>query len=893
MRSRAWFLVVGALALFAGCDDSSTTIVQGGATLVGNFPGTQIIDYLVSDDGRAVNHSNAKVNKGLQVFWNSSNGHAIVLYLDGGEHLWAHHWDGTRITPGVELRGPGQRDPSQDDGSGEDGDDDIDDDFESFDNYRVLFLNTSTGGRNGDAIILWSREDDANPADPAENSNFRVYGTYFDVSESANATSAGDATVHYGFESAGTVIDFNNGNDNAESLGFISDSLRFTHAFDERDRNSSEWPNQYDNGSELALTPATRSGDPTTFVWIVWNKDLTDLNGTGIQDRYFALQFNLAQVGNALPVQTALGQGLIDPIAGSTIADDTGVDDAFLVHNGCMIWRAATSTGAVGIFLTCFNATGNLGTIELSQSVIDSVSPGTTSWAGTTPSLPLLTNVYGGDHGLTSLYAFFDVSPNRVATAKFDLDATFGQAAREIEQINPSGVLQRFNGRKSSWAPETRIDRTNSWIFATWLQGTQPLQLAGFTGSRRIHMHGVQTRTSATARTLANSLVAGGPFLAPNQAIDVFNTANNRVFLQSEVANGTQDPRCGIQSNPNRINLLWHEGTFPLIDVKHNGLTIVLSAAPAAPPTGAPSVSSGGLITRTNEGWDFDTTVSNVVVDLGTAAGDPLVYFVNNANNALDPAAPGAFSELRVFGLACIPAATPADAQLVSTDGPGAENALNDWITNPSTNDNGVDDFTEQGGQFLRVKTTPTSTSAGAHGGIRVHLFWVEARAGENSKAALRTRYFQKSVFNPANAAATFMTAHTPSLATAPQGMGGLNNDEEFLPPTVHPSGRRDDDIGPFSSFATATGNTVGIYFTTFGHFWYQEFNGSSWLGAPEIIDNETGANLFMGRDQRAYVFPPMRLGTCDDLSGTLVFYAKPPPGDDPGHRRQFLRVRD
>ncbi len=877
MRSRAGFLVFAALAL-AGCDDSSTTIVQGGATLIGNFPGTQIIDYLVSDDGRAFNHSGAKITKGIQVFWNCSNGGAVVLYLDGWERLWAHYWNGTTFTPGVELRGPNQHDLTHNE------EDDSDDDFESFDIYRVLFLNTSTGGRNGDAIILWTRDDDPVPGSTTDTvSNSRLYGTYFDLSEAGNATSAGDATVHYGFESVGTTIDFNNtSNDDVESFGFVSDSLKFTHAFDEREEDSTEWPNRFDEGSETALTPATRSGDPTSYVWIVWSKDQRDNVGAGPGERFHALQFNLAQVGNAIPVQGTLGAGVIPPVAGSTISDATDVDDAFVVHNGCMIWRSAVSTGATGLFATCFDATGNLGTIELSNSVIESILAGGTSWAGTVPSGPLPANVYGDDDGLTSLYAFFDVSPNRIASAKIDLDDPFAQAAREIEQINVGGLTYLFNGDKDSFAPETRINRTSSWIFVTWLQGTFVSQLAGFTGSRQIRMHGVQTRTSATARTLANSLVAGGPFACPNQGSDVFNSSGH-LFLQGELADGTQDPLCGIQSNVNRINLVWHEGPFPLINLKHNGLTITPSTDGAVPPTGAPSVSSGGIITVVNQGWAFDTTVHNVVTDLGNAAGDPLVYFVTNANNPLDPAAPGAFEELRVFGLACTPTATPVDVELVSTDGSNADQTINDGIND----DSAIDDYDTQGSHYLQVRTTPSSRTAGAHGGTRVHLFWRQLRHGENSKAAFMTRYFDKAGFN---GGATFTAAHVPSLAAAPTSLGGPNNDEEFIPPTVQPD---DDEKGPFTAFCTATGNGVGIYFTTTAHFWYQEFSGSSWMGAPEIIDNESPASIFYGRDQRAYAFPPMRLNTCDNMNGVLVFYSKNPPGEDPGHRRQWVRVHD
>jgi hypothetical protein len=887
MWSRVWFLVLGAAVALGGCSDDSTTIVQGGVTLVGNFPATQIIDHLVSDDGRAFNHSGAKINKGIQVFWNCANGAAVVLYLDGWERLWAHYWNGTTFTPGVELRGANQHDLTGNE------EDDADDDFESFGTFRVLFLNTSTGGRNGDALILWTREDDAVPGSTTDTAqNTRLYGTYFDVSVAGSATSAGDSTVHYGFESEGTAIDFNNtSNDDVDAFGFVSDSLKFTHAFDDDvNEDSLEWPNRFDEGSETALQPATRSGDPTSYVWIVWSKDERDNVGAGAGNRFHAIQFNLAQVGNAIPVQGTAVAGSIPPVPGSTIADGTDVDEPFIVHNGCMIWGATVSNGASGFFVTCFDATGNLGTIELSQSVLDSLAPQVTTWGGTTPESLIPANVYGGDHGLTSLYAFFDVSavPNRLAAAKLDLDATFDQAAREIAQIdanNGNPVLQ-FNGGKDSFAPETRINRTSSWIFVTWLQGTAlPAQLAGFTpGTRQVHMHGVQTRTSATARTLPNSVASGGPFLAPNQVLAVSNPSG-RLFIQDEIANGMEDPLCGIQSNLNRINLVWHEGGItPVIDLKHNGLTITLSTSATTPPTAAPSVATAGLITQSSENWSFDSTMATVVTDLGNAAGDPLVYFLNNENNPIDPAAPGAFEELRVFGLACTPTATPADADLVSTDGPGADQTANDSI---NQDDDAIDDWYETGGHFLQVKTTPSSRTAGAHGGTRVHLFWRELRHGENSRAALRTRFFDKPGFN---GGATFSAAHSPSLATDPTSLGGPANDEEFIPPTVHPD---DDEKGPFTAFCTAAGSTVGIYFTTTAHFWYQEFNGTSWLGAPEIIDNESPASIFYGRDQRAYAFPPMRSGTCDNLNGTLVFYAKNPPGEDPGHRRQWVRVHD
>jgi hypothetical protein len=878
----AFFLFCAAIGL-ASCDDGGNTTIVEGITLVGNFPGTEITEYLVSDDGRAFNHSGAKVNKGIQVFWNASNGHAIVLYLDGWERFWAHHWNGTRFTPGVELRGANQQDITQSE------ENQADNSFQNFGAFRVLFLNTSTGGRNGDAIILWTRQDAPIPGSSTDTvENRRLYGTYFDVSESGNPTSVSDATVHYGFESQGTTIDFNNSNDNVDCFGFVSDSLMYTHAFDQRSAESIEWPNQLDDGSEDALTPATRSGDPTSFVFIVWNKDQKDFVSVGPEDRFHALQFSLGQVGNAIPTQGSAAAGVITPIAGTTIPDGNAVEDRFLVHNGCMIWRASVDTGAQGLFATCFDATGNLGTIELTQSVLDSLAVGVSPWAGTFPDFPLPANVYGDDHGLTSIYAVYPVfrkGPTMLAASKLDVDVTFEQTAREIEQIDAdNGVgVELFSGEKNQWSPESRISRTSSWIFVSFLQGTLPAQLAGSIGGTRfVRMHGIQTRTSATARTLANSLVTGGPFLAPNEVANVSN-GSGRLFVQEELANGMEDPLCGIQSNVNRINLAWHEQTGVLIDLRHNGLTIIPSASAGVAPTGGPSLPSGGLITTIHEGWAFESTVQNVVTDLGNAAGDPLVYFVSNANNPLDNSVVGSFQERRVFGLAATAAATPLDAELVSTDGPNADQTLNSAIDTQ----NAIDDYDSDGSHYLRVKTTPSSRSASAHGGVRVHLFWRELRAGTNSKAAFVTRFFNKTGFNGGS---SFTASHVPSLAAAPRSLGGLANGEEFLPPTVHPDGQ---EKGPFTPFCTAAGNTVGIYFTTTAHFWYQEFDGSSWFDLPEIIDNDSPASIFYGRDQRAYAFPPMLLNTCDNLNGTILFYAKDPPGEDPGHRRQWVRVRD
>jgi hypothetical protein len=333
---------------------------------------TSALEHFVSDDGRGFNHRDAKINKGLTVFWNSANGHAIVLYLDEYERLWAHHFDGTNFTTGVELIGPGQRaaTPSTDDS------------YDEFENFRVLFLSTAdhedanAQARDGDALILWLRSDEEPSSaglDPDANMNDRLYGTYFDVSE--RDVVAGDEGVHHGFQTMATVIDFDNkvpgaaGDDDVTNFGFVSDSLKWTHVYDARLAASREFPNiRLQNASSHAIPPSTRSGDPTGMVFLVWRKGQRDGTST-VAERWHYLEFDLNQAGNALPAQASLGAGTVPPPTGVTLGEGSAVRMETVVHNDCMIWRGTTDTGAVGLFLSCFRAGLAPVTIELSGSI--------------------------------------------------------------------------------------------------------------------------------------------------------------------------------------------------------------------------------------------------------------------------------------------------------------------------------------------------------------------------------------------------------------------------------------------------------------------------------------------------------------------------------------------
>jgi hypothetical protein len=924
MKSASWkSLSLGAL-LFAGlalsgCNGDTINQVGGGSLLLlGNFPGTQITQHFVSDDGRAFTHSSAKVNKGLQVFWNCSNGHAIVLYADSFERLWAHYYDGTNFTPGVEIAGVGQRSMTLNDSPARESR--SDDNWYLLEQVRVLFLNTTgaananASARNGDALILFVREDEepsnggsgGNGLDPDADENDRLYGTYFDFSDRASAVSSTDPTVHYGFETVATILDFDNkqagetADDDVTTFGFVSDSLKYSHAYDIRQEGSSEDPSEYldARGSDLALMPATRSGDPTSFVFLVWRKAqnesvgipamLSQTGGSSVQRRWHYLNFDLTAAGNALPVQAANGANTFPLPAGMTIADGTSVDEEAVVHNGSMIWRVEIEDEftATGVFLTTFGAGMVPSTIELSQSVTDTVVSTSGFWNNTSANMPRAGNVYGGDHGLTALYAVFDVSgsPSRLAASKVNLDAT---PAREIENIEAAGDggISTLDG--------TRIARNSDWIQVLWQQAPPPVMSGLTTGSRQIYANVIQTRTSATARTLADSLATTAD--VPNQNNDPSDP--DFIAFQSEIADGTSAPICGVQSNRNRLNFAWTEVAGSVATLIHNGTTVTLGGTPTTAPTFVFAVtgSSEGKVGNSHTSYvpyDSTTGLCAVVTDLGTADGSPLLYFLQNANNPTDNAAAGAFDEVRVHGNAGIPGTAPSDARVVSTDGSGQDRAMNDAFLE----DTRIDDLEDDAGRFLRVQTAPLSTAAGNHSGTVVHLFMREPRGGATAlKADLVTRRFVKASFSAASATATFATAHVPALSSMPTSLMGLANHDAFIEPNAFVDG---DEIGPKTTFTTVSGSNVGVYFRSDWHWHYQEFDGTAWLfkdgvAAPEPIDNATSNSLFFGRDQQSYPFARRLNGQCDNGAGVLCFFSTWLDGDDIGLRRWFVRVHE
>jgi hypothetical protein len=884
----------------SGCDDEGDDVtIVGGDTLIESlFPGTPISDNNSGNDGQSLSHAELILNQGYVVFRNASNNTAILLYTDRAERLWAHFFDGAGFTPAVEIRGVNQLDYDEDLGTTSGGFGGSDENHQTWRSYQVLFLNTggssnaNAAARNGDAIIVWNKLDFEPPggADPDADSNFRLYGTYFDASL-ASTPVTGD--VRHGFDTSATTIDFDNqapglGNDDhVSAAGFVSDSLVLTHAYPihENILDQSEQGTTF----ELNLEEPTLSGDPTTFVYIVWRKANNDGTGASTGARYHQVQFDLTAATNDVPSEASLGAGVLPVPAGFSIDPGTNVDggsgidpsrdSGFVVHNGDMIWRTdilggGTESTASVLFLTRFGAGVSSATIEF----------GDTSSSFLFPELPLKTNVYGADHGgLLSLYGFFGTTgAETLHVSKSDLDAPLARETAAIS-MGPLGGIMELHG--------TRINRTREWICVVHRE-----EDAGPTN--QVHLRAVQARGPGSgARTLANSL---SPLVTPaNQE----STHTDYVTVQSEVANGMTNPFCGVQSDRNRINVAFQQrnqaNTFNQ-RLKHNGLVFTADVTGAAPPTAVAALpgATDGFIDEHDTDYDLlGDDMRPVVTDLGVSSGAPLVYYLRNDNNPTDASAIGAFTEIRVFGRPGVPGGLPT---LIGTNGTLVDNTINDpmWDSGEQPIDELSDEAPFGASNFLRVQTTPLNANVGSspnHGGTFTHVFFEEARGGGNSLWSLKTRVFQKTAFSEAIPDG-FGSAHAPPAPTAaPIALDGTGTN----PPWVFPTFKDETtDVGVLGSMFVVQGNTVGVFFHSDTHFWYQEFDGSSWyldagLGDAQQIDNRFGADAFPGQDQMGYAFPGFSNSSCDDRAGTIACFVRNLPGDDPHVRRLFVRVID
>jgi hypothetical protein len=213
----------------------------------------------------------------------------------------------------------------------------------------------------------------------------------------------------------------------------------------------------------------------------------------------------------------------------------------------------------------------------------------------------------------------------------------------------------------------TRINRTADWIMVVWREDSGGVDVFG---------RAIQTRGPGDGpRTLANSTSPLVTF--PNQTsfdIDVLT-------VQSEIADGTGDPFCGVQSNRNRINFTFQQQNMTDTSIQrliHNGIVFTADATGSAPPVAVAALTGAtdGLVDEHDTDYALlGSDMRPVVADLGVASGAPLVYYLRNDNNPTDASAPGAFTEIRVFGKPGIPTGI---ATVIGTDAPPVDNTIND-----------------------------------------------------------------------------------------------------------------------------------------------------------------------------------------------------------------------
>ncbi|MEW6775659.1 MAG: hypothetical protein AB1405_05165 [Bdellovibrionota bacterium] len=879
-------LCAAALALILGACQGDTIILQNLAP--SNFPGSSVLDTSVADDGLAFSNNGqvSSVND-FGVYWNV-NGTAILLFQaqsvnTGNWIFYASFFDGAKLTPPAQIRGENE-DPAA-----------------SVQDAQVLFLNTAAyersgastderaaaRARNGDAIVLFTRDDLDPPATADEDSNRRLFASYFDKSEAAKAASG---TLIHGFETAATAVDFDHvrtgaGNDeDVSTIGFASDSLHGTHDFA--------------NGNP------SDSGDATSFAYILFRKRQST-GGSTVDQRFQFVRFDLEQDGNAIDQQaSASADTLNPPAAAGAFATADVVDSGLVVHNGHAIWRVQ-NLGAVSddvVTDSLFTGTGE------TDILLGSDVTGNTD----TVDLPKAADVYGADHGLTSLYAFFterDFSNNSNGSRASDRDVMLakiddGGTTREIREIDAfTGLVDTTDGDSdgadlrpgdegavASNSVLTRINRTGEFITVLWRQVTS--DQGDLTDNNAttdypakndaVWAQAVQTRRTSTARAIANSVLAAAiksPSLDSTgdegTGDDLYQDDVESLAFQAELpwgqgfsnSGGAGRPDLGsaIQSDHLRMNWTSQQradqagagNTDEQERLLLSGIVVTLDATGSAAPTAVlasehdtlaealvplPGVAAGvgyDVDWNCGEGCNFGP----LAVDRGDDAGNVNVYFFANGNNLSDDGAAGAFTEERLYAFT-----GGASSALVSSDG-------------------GADLAQAQTGSLQAVTVPASGNITGTNadwGGTRTHVYWTEYASVSGSAVVLAARSFEKAATAP---------DHVPALADVPA----------FLD---NPS---DGDLNQFLVVPAASGLTAGVYFDENGHLYYNEtrtdasaYKKDAGLSAPDLVDNESDLDL-----SSAGVFLPPVLG---GLSDSLAVWSKVDPAGD---ERILIRIHD
>jgi hypothetical protein len=941
-RFKSSAAIFAATVILTGCGSSSSSS-KGGSTLPGStagFPGGTVEANYLADDGKAFSNAGQEVLLPLTVSWNRSNNNAIGVfgttagtYLVGQNPLILYYawFDGTAWHKPVEVHG-----------QNEDADGPL-----GVTNLEILWLNTTgsadqnTLARNGDAIILFSREDVAPIASSIDiDSNMRLYGTYFDVSE---ANSVGSGTIQGGFDTLARVLDHDNqivatnvalgGVDpGVTGVAFASDSLYGSHG--------------------LGAGTVIDSGDPTTFVHILYRKDASSGDPTAAQvvgERWWSIPFNLAQVGNALP--TATPSNVLPLATGLDTANTPeDVSAGVTVHNG-HVFTTVPVASDIALMAYAFNTAAAPTVFEVNS---------TRGTASDEASLPLAANTYGADHGLASTMFFFEengffglgVAGSRhgnrdhmlgelrvaagVSTPSAPIDIDGWQGLMDATDGDGDLAVIRTGttaGSVDAGGLQTRINRSGTAIVAIWLQQNSDLTDLD-DGSNTVGTHqpnripfvtAVQTRTDAAdARTLSASIAAVGSLVGlPSPAFQsnrttgpVSGTQQDNVGdlrFQEGLAGGQATSQANLligggddagalnglpcdrgatfQGNHLRINFIYTQGSdTAAVDSNNtvlyvNGVTVTLGTGPTVPPsiTLTNTTTVAAQVEELDDQY-FASLSGARAVDAGDAsgtagAGRVLVFFQSNENDPLAPTA-SSFDEVRLFVREQSSGGTMGPRTLVSSN-PAAS-----FVPEAQQL------FSMQG--LMVVPVNENTVTSPNHVGERIHLYWVEERnvLGSVGSAALRL--------------ATRSYSQTATTATTPVALG-----DRFVPvlPTTPGTGTptfidvpSSGDVLIFSGalIGGRNGSVAGVFFDEDSHLYYTETGstGAAYptdLGAPDpaLVDNDQSFAI----DLIDYyvVFPPVanNLSRCQAVFQRFDSFGSTSFSGLPGHfglMRLFVR---
>jgi hypothetical protein len=871
MRTRlpALVLVAASVAAAAGCHrkrshDTVTTDPDVFAT--DDFPGDPVQDGNVADDLRALSPSGVNVLDSARVTFNGHRGTAMLTYGTDDGQLYAHYYDGDSWTPPVPLTA-------------------VDADLATCKTATVVaFVNTedhpsdAARERDGDAVILWSADDEVSGA--GDGANSCLFATYFDVDKYA------DSAARHGFhpdaQRLSTIEDANVGGIGEDIRGYcwISDGLC----------GETRWNSSPANGSY-------QWGDSTTGLVAMWcqREDNDPVDPAFQADVYWAYSaFDLAQpgdpdlplVGGPMTRGPILGFGALDS---GNQSEETVVASSWVVYNNVLFLQVASDgdAGSAAGYTPAdalpappnWGATMDPGDDVTLQVVAFDLAAGTPSPVTTLhvfapDSSPADTgqcmshfirdgnffnsrnSVFGPDEGLSCIAIY-------TLQLITDVDTDFGELTLDgrlvLSLVDPAdgsvldfGLIDPEDGDISDsvdWQVKVRMSRNGDAIWAAFSKefddgpaGPSAEDYNALWVSQLITTRLDEDGNAPPLPPLTDALQPALMVSPPAAGWDING-------FQFQLALGY---RCGIQSDPDVMHVLYeHSGSMIPDQLFIVRLTSDLDPAGGA----APSISISLVETFMNDG-EITGATGVFAVDAG-ADGDVFVCYRQDTD-------PSALIERHGF-LERL-GASPARVQIDSAV-PGRTCGSISAVCVPPGEEIGAFDLSAGEDDDRRP-----------HPARLIHLVFREdaVSSGDGLAEALRTRRVTLDPDVP------LAESFTPALGELPFSLGvpGVFPPPSDGPYIVNPIMVREE--------------SVGFVFEELDHLYYQEAGPTDlgdlpWyhedgLSDPALIDDDSPEPVAGIRTLRT------RGCLCDSLSGFAVLWSRVAGGSS--FERFHIRMR-